>query len=384
MFVKGLCDVPLCFVFIIVLIISRFFLTVLVGGYHWVLILNNYKGRTLCSHGLIYMPGLGSVWGLQSLFSLRFQPSILDFPEWLRWRWQRLWGWAGSGVIISCGKNISLISRQQVAPSNDCRWVQICGVLGSFFLEQLFWSVNFLHSTIDGERSEGVSISGWMGGYVMRYINIEIFLGSVSLVQQMTLGWCLKQRHLSTACRSSCRLLGCRGGSCGRGSCWLGSCGSWWEWNWTGPRGRGRRGRHNFLHNTVTPRRDLGGSWDFCAAFFLTCRWAAARLAAHCWSSSRGSPWSCWRSWGGSWSWGFLWGSPAVRVVSGPRQRRGPHHSLHLMHHHYGVHQLLRRFKARVDVVEQCFFVYQNILDCVCVRQGIKNGQDRSKSRLLE
>ena len=57
-----------------------------------------------------------------------------------------------------------------------------------FFLDQLFWSVNFLHSTIDGERSEGVSISGWMSGYVMRYINIEIFLGSVSLVQQMTLG----------------------------------------------------------------------------------------------------------------------------------------------------------------------------------------------------
>ena len=56
------------------------------------------------------------------------------------------------------------------------------------FLDQLFWSVNFLDSTIDGERSEGVSISGWMGGYVMRYINIEIFLGSVSLVQQMTLG----------------------------------------------------------------------------------------------------------------------------------------------------------------------------------------------------
>ena len=49
---------------------------------------------------------------------------------------------------------------------------------GFFFLDQLFWSVNFLQSTIDGERSEGVSVSGWMGGYVMRYINIEIFLGS--------------------------------------------------------------------------------------------------------------------------------------------------------------------------------------------------------------
>ena len=164
MFVKGLCDVPLCFVFIIVLIISRFFLTVLVGGYHWVLILNNYKGRTLCSHGLIYMPGLGSVWGLQSLFSLRFQPSILDFPERLRWRWQRLWGWAGSGVIISCGKNISLISRQQVAPSNDCRWVQICGVLGSFFWISCFGrSISCIPQSMVRGARECWFQDGWVG-----------------------------------------------------------------------------------------------------------------------------------------------------------------------------------------------------------------------------
>ena len=326
--------------------------------------------------------------GVSMGFTVIIQPEISTFNSWF----SRMAALALTTVVGLSGVRSNHFLRQKhqfdfETTGGTLKWLQVSANLrgfGFFFLDQLFWSVNFLHSTIDGERSEGVSISGWMGGYVMRYINIEIFLGSVSLVQQMTLGWCLKQRHLSTACRSSCRLLGCRGGSCGRGSCWLGSCGSWWEWNWTGPRGRGRRGRHNFLHNTVTPRRDLGGSWDFCAAFFLTCRWAAARLAAHCWSSSRGSPWSCWRSWGGSWSWGFLWGSPAVWVVSGPRQRRGPHHSLHLMHHHYGVHQLLRRFKARVDVVEQCFFVYQNILDCVCVRQGIKNGQDRSKSRLLE
>ena len=35
-------------------------------------------------------------------------------------------------------------------------------------------------------------------------------------------------------------------------------------------------------------------------------------------------------------------------------------------------------------LLNNVFCCYQNILECVCVRQGIKNGQDRSKSRLLE